>query len=72
MTVYGEESLTRTLRVSPEGDVHFPLIDRITVAGLTATEIEELIRTRLQDGFIREPRITSYNVCYTKLLRRQR
>jgi len=60
VTVYGEESLTRTLRVSPEGDVHFPLIDRITVAGLTATEIEELIRTRLQDGFIREPSVTVF------------
>lgn len=60
VTVYGEENLTRTLRVSPEGDVHFPFVDRLTVSGLTATEIEELIRTRLQDGYIREPSVTVF------------
>lgn len=60
VTVFGEENLTRTLRVSPDGDVHFPLIDRISVAGLTTTQIEELIRTRLQDGFIREPSVTVF------------
>lgn len=60
VTVYGEANLTRTLRVSPEGDVHFPLIDLIHVAGMTTTEIEELIRTKLQDGFIREPSVTVF------------
>lgn len=60
VTVYGEESLSRTLRVSPEGDVHFPFINRIHVAGLTTVEIEDLIRTRLQDGFIREPSVTVF------------
>ncbi|PKN56551.1 MAG: polysaccharide biosynthesis protein [Deltaproteobacteria bacterium HGW-Deltaproteobacteria-14] len=60
VTVYGEENLTRTLRVSPEGDVHFPLIDRIHINGLTTVEIETLIRTKLQDGFIREPSVTVF------------
>ena len=60
VTVYGEENLTRTLRVSPEGDVHFPLIDRIHVDGLTTVQIETLIREKLQDGFIREPSVTVF------------
>jgi len=60
VTVFGEENLTRTLRVGPDGDVHFPLIDRIRVGGLTTTEIETLIKTRLQDGFIRDPSVTVF------------
>ncbi|MCB9734511.1 MAG: polysaccharide export protein [Deltaproteobacteria bacterium] len=60
VTVYGEEKLSRTLRVSPEGDVHFPLIGRLDIAGLTTTEIEDLIRTKLQDGYIRDPSVTVY------------
>lgn len=60
VTVYGEENLTRTLRVSPEGDVHFPFIDRIHVDGMTTVEIESLIKTRLQDGFIRDPSVTVF------------
>lgn len=60
VTVYAEEKLSRTLRVSPEGDVHFPLIGRLEIAGLTTTEIESLIRTKLQDGYIRDPSVTVY------------
>jgi len=60
VTVYGEDDLSRTLRISPDGDVHFPLIQRIQVAGLTTAEIEDLIRARLQDGFLRDPSVTVF------------
>jgi protein involved in polysaccharide export with SLBB domain len=60
VTVYGEESLSRTLRVSPEGTIHFPLIETVNVQGLTPSEIEDQIRTRLKDGFIRDPSVTVF------------
>ncbi len=60
VTVYGEEALTRTLQVSPEGDVHFPFINRVHVAGLTPNEVEARFRDKLMDGYIRDPSVTVF------------
>ncbi|MCP3861261.1 MAG: polysaccharide export protein [Phycisphaeraceae bacterium] len=60
VTVYGEDRLARTLQVSAEGDVHFPFINRVHVAGLTPNEVEVLIRDKLMDGYIRDPAVTVF------------
>ena len=50
ITVYEEPDLSReALRVSAKGYISFPLIGRLEVAGLTTTEIEELISRRLAE-----------------------
>ncbi len=60
VTVYNEEELSGTYRVSPEGSIHFPLINEVKVEGMTPNEIEARIRDRLQDGFIREPSVSIF------------
>lgn len=48
--VYGEEDLSSTYRVSPDGSIDFPLAGRIEVAGaepsIVANRIAEELRTR--------------------------
>ncbi len=51
ITVYEEADLSRTgVRVSADGNISFPLIDRIRVNGLTTSEIESLISNKLAQG----------------------
>ncbi len=48
ITVYEEPDLSKeAVRVSAKGLISFPLIGRVTVAGLTTTEIEKLIAGKL-------------------------
>lgn len=51
ITVYEEEDLCRDgVRVSADGFISFPLINRLKVAGLTPGEIETLISLKLAQG----------------------
>ncbi len=51
ITVYDEKDLSNeSIRVSAEGMISFPLIGRITVGGLTTSEIEKLISRELAKG----------------------
>ena len=45
--------------IDDEGYIRMPVLGKIYVAGSTVEQIEKVV----------EARITSYNVCYTKLLR---
>src|SRR5262249_43318124 len=49
-----------TYRVTENGVIRFPLIGLITVRGLTPTEVEEEIRRRLDDGYLRDPQVTVF------------
>ncbi len=57
--VYGEPELNNTYRVSPEGSIDFPLIGRVPVKGLTAGQVAEAIRGRLQ-SFIKQPQVNVF------------
>jgi len=49
--VYEESDLSReAVRVSGKGSISFPLVGRLKVVGLTTTEIEKLIATKLAEG----------------------
>jgi polysaccharide export outer membrane protein len=51
ITVYEEEDLSRQgIRVSADGYISFPLINRLEVGGLTPSEIEKKISNRLAEG----------------------
>lgn len=60
VTVYGEEKLSGTHRIAPDGAIQFPLINRVVVEGMTANEIAEELRTRLKDGYLREPSVSVF------------
>lgn len=58
--VYNEKALSGVFRISPEGTIDFPLINRVEVAGLTPNGVADRISERLQDGFLRAPNVTVY------------
>ena len=58
--VHQHVDLTGIYRVSPEGDIDFPLIGRTSVKGLSPSQIAATIQQRLQDGYLRHPYVTVY------------
>jgi len=47
-------------RVEDDGRVAYPLLGIIDSAGLTATELAEVIRSGLADGFLQAPQVTVF------------
>jgi len=60
VTVYGEEKLSGVHRIAPDGAIQFPLVNRVVVEGMTANEIADELRRRLQDGYLREPSVSVF------------
>lgn len=58
--VYNEAALSGTFRVSPDGSVDFPLIGTVIVTGLRQEEVAGLIRSKLKQGFLKDPFVTVY------------
>lgn len=56
--VYGEERLSGTHRIAPDGAIQFPLVNRVVVEGMTANEIADELMKRLKDGYLREPSVS--------------
>ncbi|OIO11992.1 MAG: hypothetical protein AUJ52_01090 [Elusimicrobia bacterium CG1_02_63_36] len=59
ITVYQEPELARKVRVSPEGIITFPLIGRVSVAGLSVAGAEEAI-TRQLSRFVINPQVSVF------------
>lgn len=60
ITVYENEDLTTTSRISGEGKVTFPLIGEVSVSGLTTREVEQKLSTLLSDGYLIDPQVTVF------------
>lgn len=59
--VFGEEDLTGTYRVAPDGTIDYPFLGRVEVAGLEPTAIADLVASRLQaGGFLRGPQVSIF------------
>jgi len=57
VTVYGHEDLTHSVVVEPDGTFAFPLLGRVTAAGLTPRELEQSLVAQLERGYIRQPQV---------------
>ncbi len=53
--VYEEPALSGSFVISPAGQIDYPLVGTITVEGLAAAQVGELLRKRLKQGFLRNP-----------------
>ena len=62
--VFGEDNLSGPFTVSSVGTLDFPLIGSVSVEGKTVGEVAELVRSRLQGGFLRQPRVTAEVMTY--------
>ncbi|UDL95119.1 polysaccharide export protein [Lichenihabitans sp. PAMC28606] len=56
--VFGQDALSNSYSVSGAGTVSLPLAGDVRVGGLTTTQAERLIETRLRAGFLREPHVS--------------
>ena len=61
ITVYGAPDLSGRTRVSADGNISMPLIGYVQVAGLSSSEAQSVIETRLQqNNVVNEPHVSVY------------
>lgn len=58
--VYDEPDLTKEVRVLTDGNISFPLLGTLRAAGLTVTELENEIRSRLGAEYLVNPQVTVF------------
>jgi polysaccharide export outer membrane protein len=58
VSVFGQPPLSGKYTVEADGSFSFPLVGRVKAAGLTQRSIEELLRKRLADGFLKQPQVS--------------
>jgi protein involved in polysaccharide export with SLBB domain len=56
--VFGETELTGEFFVGGAGDVSLPLIGDVHAAGLTVSQLQTAITTALQQGFLKDPKVS--------------
>lgn len=64
ITVFGEETLTGEYGVTGAGDVSFPLIGNIPVAGRSIEDVQAELTKRLGSGYIADPRVSAEIITY--------
>jgi polysaccharide biosynthesis/export protein len=57
ISVWGEESLQKEVRVLPDGSITFPLAGRVEVANQTTPEVEKRITEKLKT-YLPDPQVT--------------
>ena len=57
VSVWGDSTLAKAIRVLPDGSIGFPLAGHIPVANLTPVEIEEIITSKLKK-YLPDPEVT--------------
>ena len=57
ISVWGEETLQKEVKVLPDGSISFPLAGRVEVAGNTTTEVEKLVTDKLKT-YLPDPQVT--------------
>ena len=55
VTVYGDDSLSKTYKVDDSGTVALPLVGPVSVRGLTTNAAAGMIAAALANGFMRNP-----------------
>jgi polysaccharide export outer membrane protein len=58
IVVWGEAALSGKYTVGADGELVFPLVGRVKVAGLTVRAIETDLRARLSEGLLKNPQVT--------------
>jgi polysaccharide export outer membrane protein len=58
ITIYGQDSLNREIRVNGQGEITMPLVGLVKVAGLTPTEIEKRLGELYNANYLVNPQIT--------------
>ncbi|NIM00403.1 MAG: hypothetical protein GTN89_05970 [Acidobacteria bacterium] len=65
ISVFDVEELDQTVRVADDGSITMPLLGTLDVAGLTKTELEQMIAKLLAERYVRNPQVTVFVKEYT-------
>jgi polysaccharide biosynthesis/export protein len=57
ISVWGEDTLQKEVRVLPDGSLTFPLAGRVDVANQTTTDVEKNITSKLK-AYLNDPQVT--------------
>lgn len=57
ISVWGDQTLSKVLRVLPDGSISFPLAGRVVVAGRSSIEVEKIIGKKLKT-YLPDPVVT--------------
>jgi polysaccharide export outer membrane protein len=60
ISVFQVKELDRAVRVNSRGLITLPLIGAIAAAGLSATELEDVIANKLRDGYLQDPQVSVF------------
>jgi polysaccharide export outer membrane protein len=60
ISVFEDEKLNKTVRVSSQGNINFPLLGVVKVKGLTAGELEREIRDLLAEKYFQDPNVSVF------------
>ncbi len=58
ITVYGEDDLSGSYRIGPDGTIAMPLIGTMTALGHSAASLQDSITSALADGYLRAPDVS--------------
>jgi len=58
ITVFGETDLSGQYEIDGSGIVAFPLVGEVKAAGGTARDLEKRIKTKLSDGYLKNPTVS--------------
>jgi protein involved in polysaccharide export with SLBB domain len=56
--VLGETDLSGAYRVAADGTIDYPFIGRVAVVGMRSGDVQELIATKLADGYLKKPQVS--------------
>jgi polysaccharide biosynthesis/export protein len=60
ISVFEDEKLNKTVRVSSQGNISLPLLGILKVKGLTANELEKEIRDLLAEKYFQDPHVSVF------------
>jgi polysaccharide export outer membrane protein len=60
ISVYEEPDLTKTVRVTTDGMISFPLLGNIAVAGLSVTDLEQKLTELLAKDYLVDPQVSVF------------
>ena len=60
ISVFEEEKLNKTVRVSSQGNISLPLLGVLRVKGLTANELEKEVRDLLAEKYLQNPQVSIF------------
>jgi polysaccharide export outer membrane protein len=67
VSVYEEKDLSKSVRVSPDGTIDYPLLGNVHVEGLTARELGEKLRELLEKDYLVNPQVNVFIKEYAKI-----